>query len=540
MFNYRIFNNKFHTIDENEMWVTSFSKEKIKINIFYEAIYEVEYMTFWNYNGKDLIKGVKDVEIHSGSTCIFKGKISKGVFNIKNNYSTTISLNSYNFNNDKYNFEIGGIIELKEEIKSEKKKSISNIKLEIDTSHLNNIPSAQKTLENKKVEMIYEIEESLCSSQRDKKRDSNKSEEILIHQGNLNQPILYNNISRSQASLTMDEFSNMKSKSNHYITCQTIKIYLTSNWGDPNYVGLTGIEFLDEKCNVISNNEICSYNAYPRDMNTAFGDCGDIRVLENLFNEETKVNDLAYMWLTTFNKEDPPYLEISFENSRQISGLRIWNYNKKFELDRGVRSMEIQFDDHLFYEHCIYVRMGIGENDLNYSQDIVFPVEDLNYNEAELAPFKDIRPASLRIKQDYETPYLPIGFVFKLTLLSNWGDPCYIGMNNIEFYDQTGIPLIKLHNPRIISCPEGIKSFSVIETDLKSPKNSNKEVKFLSEYINTKNVDQNDQEPNVIYFLFEKPVAISFIQFWNYDKNPSSGVKELLIQCDENIIYKVK
>ena len=87
------------------------NEDKLIINVYYEAIYEVKFITFWNFNGKELSKGVKEIEILIDLN-VFRGKISKGVNNVKTNYSTTISLSSYNYVNDKYNFDIGGRIQI--------------------------------------------------------------------------------------------------------------------------------------------------------------------------------------------------------------------------------------------------------------------------------------------------------------------------------------------------------------------------------------------------------------------------------------------
>ena len=91
------------------MW-TSILSDKIRIDIFYEAIYEAEYIIFWNFNGKDVSKGVKELEVVSSNSIIWRGKVNKGVNNIKSNYSTNIPLSLHNFNDDRYNFDIGGKI----------------------------------------------------------------------------------------------------------------------------------------------------------------------------------------------------------------------------------------------------------------------------------------------------------------------------------------------------------------------------------------------------------------------------------------------
>ena len=94
-------------IEENDMWVSKFNKD-IKIEIYFEAIFEVESIVIWNFNGKDLSRGVKEVQIFKKNNFVWKGILNKGAYNTRINYSTSIYLN--NFAQDKYNFEISGNI----------------------------------------------------------------------------------------------------------------------------------------------------------------------------------------------------------------------------------------------------------------------------------------------------------------------------------------------------------------------------------------------------------------------------------------------
>jgi protein JBTS26 len=52
--------------------------------------------------------------------------------------------------------------------------------------------------------------------------------------------------------------------------------------------------------------------------------------------------------------------------------------------------------------------------------------------------------------------------------------------------------------------------------------------------------DKNYQtEYNTIFMIFDYPVIISAINFWNYTKTPKRGVRELEIQIDDLLIYRV-
>jgi hypothetical protein len=119
--------------------------------------------------------------------------------------------------------------------------------------------------------------------------------------------------------------------------------------------------------------------------------------------------------------------------------------------------------------------------------------------EEELEPFQDIKPASLIYTQDFETPYLPSGFNLKLSLISNWGDPDYIGFNKISIYDQNGFDILQKNTPRIIQLP------------VRNNSNTNNE-----------NIDQ-------IYFDPENLIKSFFTSFSGNSNNINNSNQEYLL-----------
>ena len=65
--------------------------------------------------------------------------------------------------------------------------------------------------------------------------------------------------------------------------------------------------------------------------------------------------------------------------------------------------------------------------------------------EEELEPYKQMKKTLFLYYQHYETPYLPFGYIFKFSFISNYGNVEKIGVDKIELYDQLGRDIL---NPK--------------------------------------------------------------------------------------------
>ena len=126
---------------------------------------------------------------------------------------------------------------------------------------------------------------------------------------------------------------------------------ITDSWGDLFYVGLNGLQVLDEHGLPIpitvepgqthqatGLRTRTKVHAEPRDMNSIQGHAQDHRTLEKLFNDKNNTQDDRNMWLIPFNKGDDHTVRIDLGEKRVISAIRFFNYNKSPEDTlRGVK-----------------------------------------------------------------------------------------------------------------------------------------------------------------------------------------------------------
>lgn len=121
-----------------------------------------------------------------------------------------------------------------------------------------------------------------------------------------------------------------------------VHVVLSSNWGDPSYLGLTGIALLEtgsQKAITLRPDQVSLLLSHKAESDSNGSDVGA------LVDGVNKTTDAAHMWacplpnpLDDDHTHNPPTLVVRLDEPRSLRGLRVWNYNASLEdTYKGVR-----------------------------------------------------------------------------------------------------------------------------------------------------------------------------------------------------------
>ncbi|KAM3721461.1 Protein KATNIP [Dirofilaria immitis] len=500
------------TNDPGKMWSARYDNlaEFLYIEIHLKEQESIAMIRIWNYNESRVhaLCGVHDLRIELDGITIFQGEISCA-FTFESEkesmgdtilFTTNDAILELIAENDKClrgNEIMRSVLDLHELINDLEEEPLS-ISATMETSsriRMSNAPSAHRptTGDRKpKVQNItrsndhqltnINIEEAApelsainCSAERKNKTESGKTE---TGQEDIGLPLL-----------------------------KVFHMELLENWGAPDCIGLTGLQFLGPHGIVLDSLD-CSITASSATQ-TSY----------RLLNGKNLTRSREDMWLTSYSRNSPPVrITVTFAEPVIVSGICVWNYNASPEMSyAGVRCIQIYVNGKVL-QGPILLRKAPGYIHFDYVQDIIF-------NKCIL--YKPIsRPQTHSIN----------GFIYQLRLHCSWGDEYYIGLNGIEFYNHHE-ELIKLLPQNLAAFPESVNILPNVNDD---PRTSDKLIDGCNDTKNSSHMWLTPILPNRyarVFVIFDIPTYVSHINVYNYRKTPERGARLITISVDDLIVF---
>ncbi|OTF82810.1 hypothetical protein BLA29_004604, partial [Euroglyphus maynei] len=173
----------------------------------------------------------------------------------------------------------------------------------------------------------------------------------------------------------------------------------------------------------------------------------------------------------------------------------------------------------------------------NKSMDIIDNADDdddnlFTFTTATLKSIENLKLDEKNNDEDCIIPEMPTGIQLCLTLMENWGDQNFIGLNGLEILDRYG------NRP-------AIENVFLYDDDENRKENNNDLYKLIDNVYRTHDDAhiwqcRTSYSPIRIIIRFEKQTTIALIRIWNYNKSrihSYRGVKFVIIQLDDKTIF---
>jgi hypothetical protein len=345
-----------------------------------------------------------------------------------------------------------------------------------------------------------------------------------------------------------------------------LTLNVLSTWGDPHYVGLTGLDIFDSSGRlVVLSNPVQQVIGDPHSINVLPEYKDDPRTADKIMDNVNCTKDDVHMWLAPFTEGCSHIINITFDAPVTISMIRVWNYNKsRVHSFRGARQIDMQLDGIPIFRGEVRQASGDLENCEKITEVILFTTEPAvlatleSYYTDLFRSMKENTPAgSGRIESSEEVPRpktsggrnagrpttavrsqqpslvrkssttmqpqptdtelsVVEGSVVKIELLSTWGDMQNIGLSRITILDPASRP-IPIEASMVSSNVCELADVAALFAE------SGPDSTFVVPL-------QPSTNPVTFVITFPQPVKVAGIRVWNYNRSLEdtfTGVKRL-------------
>ncbi|TNN07027.1 hypothetical protein EWB00_008010 [Schistosoma japonicum] len=362
--------------------------------------------------------------------------------------------------------------------------------------------------------------------------------ELIIYLDN--QPIFYNEINKATGLeygeledfcetilfCTNNEILNRIDKDFTELTIidtYYIEITLLEPWNnDSEYIGLTGIDFLDKTGNSIKIKSIHLNNNDNNDnVDVNHNTTESTMCITNLLNTKNHTTNINHMWYTKYNRNSsPPILKFypTIQNALFLSifnTLLIWNYNNRqigYDYSCKLINIKLKKSNIIINESIILLRQPPGHIEYPYEQMI---------NLSKFQQYTTYYYNYLFINNNF---HLPIGFVYQMNILSNWSNHhyYYVGLDGIQLLSYNG-HIININKHEIFTYPNMKSTLYNTSTLLY---NNLHNINALIDNVISTNHDimlkhswlttMLPNRINKIFIVFNQPICLLGIRLWNY------------------------
>jgi hypothetical protein len=249
-------------------------------------------------------------------------------------------------------------------------------------------------------------------------------------------------------------------------TGRVLLINCLTNYGDPHFIGLAGLDIFDARGNRV---ELRHDHIFGTPEPAPTTDNGPDKIVERPHN----TTDEGRMWLVPFTKGENHVVVVVLPSETQLALVRLWNYNaSRVHSTRGARLVELTLDDRLLFRGELRQATGEGgpqaaddnaetfvltedtatleriaaaleadlERDLDHDdrREAALTGHDADHGLDAPGGFMSVSGVITSPMMSASTAPVPVCTSLTLEFLNTWGNDVVVGLSAVRLLDEHG------------------------------------------------------------------------------------------------------